>query len=207
MIQLRRLLPWLLPVFLLLPGIAAATGDPAALVRKVTDDVLTILRQDKSIQGGDRRRAVSLIESEVAPHFDFPRMTGLAVGRAWQRADAGQRQALTGEFRLLLVRTYANALTSFRDQTVTFGPSRTGSDGQVTVRSRINRPGATPIALDYSLVQSGGDWKVFDVAVDNVSLVTNYRSTFAEEIDKGGVDGLLKLLQTKNRQLETVRGG
>ena len=202
----RKLLTWLLPVFFLAPGITLAeTSAPEALVKNVTDEVLTILREDKSIQSGNRQRAISLIENKVAPHFDFPRMTSLAVGRAWRQADASQRKALTGEFHILLVRTYANSLTAYRDQTVTFKPSvKPGEDGEVTVHSQINKPGAQPIPLDYSLSKSEDGWKVFDVSVANVSLVTNYRGTFASEVNKGGLDGLLKALQEKNRRLEAT---
>jgi phospholipid transport system substrate-binding protein len=174
---------------------------PDAMVRSVTQDVLTVLRQDKGIRSGNRQRAVAVIESKVAPHFDFARMTRLAVGRAWRQADDAQRTALTGEFRTLLVRTYASALTAFRDQTVTFSPpSAPSRDGEVTVHSQINKPGAQPIALDYTLAKSGDDWKVFDVAVADVSLVTTYRSTFAGEMEKGGVQGLIDSLKQKNRQ-------
>lgn len=200
--------PLLLPLllfFLLAPGVALAESNPDALVKDVTEEVLSILRKDKGIQSGNRQKAVALIEDKVAPHFDFTRMTSLAVGRAWRQADAGQRKALSGEFRTLLVRTYANALTAYRDQTVSFQPSsKPGADGEVTVHSQINKPGARPISLDYSLAKSDDGWKVFDVSIANVSLVTNYRSTFAEEVGKGGLDGLLKSLQDKNRRLETA---
>ena len=203
--MIRKHLVWLLPVFLLAPGIAMAEASaPDALVKNVTEEVLTILREDKTIQSGNRQRVIGLIEQKVAPHFDFARMTSLAVGRAWKQADEGQRKALTNEFHTLLVRTYANALTEYRDQTVNFKSSPKPATGdEVTVRSQINKPGAQPIPLDYSLARSGDGWKVFDVAVANVSLVTNYRSTFATEVDKGGIAGLLKSLQEKNRRGET----
>jgi phospholipid transport system substrate-binding protein len=143
---------------------------------------------------------MTLIETKVAPHFDFARMTSLAVGRAWQQADAGQRTALTEAFRTLLVRTYANSLTAYRDQTVSFKPSPGKGGDEVTVRSQINQPGGRPISLDYSLAKSADGWKVFDVVIADISLVTNYRSSFASEVSKGGVAGLLKALQDKNRR-------
>ena len=203
----RSALLCLLSACLLTGGLVrAAESAPDAMVKSVTEEVLTVLRQDKGIQSGNRQRAMSVIESKVAPHFDFSRMTSLAVGRAWGRADAGQRAALTDEFRTLLVRTYANALTAYRDQTVTFkAPSRAGEDGEITVHSQINKPGAQPIPLDYSLARSGGEWKVFDVAVANVSLVTNYRASFASEIEKGGVAGLIASLKAKNRSSGDAR--
>ncbi|HLO64198.1 MAG TPA: ABC transporter substrate-binding protein [Azonexus sp.] len=191
---------WLLALCIVLPGaVRADSGSPDELVKGVTEEVLSILRQDKGIQSGNKQRAMALIEQKVAPHFDFARMTSLAVGRAWQQADAKQREALIGEFHTLLVRTYANSLTAYRDQTVSFKPSKQTGD-EVLVRSQINKPGGQPIPLDYSLSRSSGSWKVFDVTVADISLVTNYRSSFANEVEKGGVPGLIKALQEKNRK-------
>ncbi|MBE2259091.1 MAG: ABC transporter substrate-binding protein [Rhodobacteraceae bacterium] len=200
--MIRKSLIWLLPAFLLLSGVSRAENTaPDKLVKEVTEEVLTILRQDKGIQSGDKQRAMTLIEQKVAPHFDFSRMTSLAVGRAWREADAKQREALTNEFHTLLVRTYANSLTAYRDQTVYFKPSAQQTAGdEVLVRSQINKPGAQPIPLDYNLAKTKDGWKVFDVAVANMSLVTNYRSSFATEIKNGGIEGLLKSLQEKNRK-------
>lgn len=204
--MIRTPLMWLAFVLCLVPAVAPAQTEadtPDALVKSVTADVLDILRKDKSIQSGDRQQAVTLIETKVAPHFDFARMTSLAVGRAWQQADAGQRKALINEFRTLLVRTYANSLTAYSDQTVSFKPTKPGSGDEVTVRSQINKPGSQAIPLDYSLARSAAGWQVFDVAISNISLVTNYRTNFASEVKKGGIDGLLKALQEKNRRHET----
>lgn len=203
----------LLKIFLSLPLLllplavpAAQATDPEALVKDVTEEVLSILRQDKELQSGNRQRAVGLIDTKVAPHFDFPRMTALAVGRGWREATPAQQEELAKEFRTLLVRTYANALTTYRDQTVSFKPGRGDANaGEVTVRSQINQAGAPPVALDYQLARSEGGWKVFDVAIDNVSLVTNYRGNFQAEMAKGGIDGLTKALQAKNRNLESSR--
>ena len=204
--MINRCLIWLLPIFFLLPAIARADASAEALVKNVTEEVLTILREDKGIQSGNRQRAIALIENKVAPHFDFARMTSLAVGRAWREASAEQRKALTEEFRKLLVRTYANSLTAYRDQTVTFKPgSHPGEDGEVTVHSQINQPGNRPTGLDYSLARSaGGGWKVFDVTIAGVSLVTTYRGSFTSEVDKSGVDGLLRALQERNRRIKTA---
>jgi phospholipid transport system substrate-binding protein len=200
----KTLAGFILTVLLLTPiGAPAAGTPPDALVKNVTEQVLSILRHDPGIRAGDRERAVSVIETRVAPHFDFVRMTSLAVGRAWRQADAQQRQKLTAEFRTLLVRTYANALLAYRNQTVSFKPSPQRPQGaEATVRAEIDKPGAQPISLDYSLARSGGDWKVFDVAIDDVSLVTNYRGEFADEVAKGGVDALVRALEAKNRQFK-----
>lgn len=204
------LIRWLVPFFVAFQALAlhaadgaanppdADTNGPAALVKNVTNEVLDILRQDSRIQGGDTGRAANLIETKISPHFDFNRMTALAVGRAWRDADAGQRQALSDAFRTLLVRTYANALTSYKDQTVVFKPTRAGAgDTDILVQSQIEQPGSQPIGLDYRLVQVDGQWKVVDVTVANVSLVTTYRSNFATEINNGGIDGLIQALRQK----------
>lgn len=192
-----------LAMLFLPPAVRAQdTAGADALVKDVTNEVLKILREDKDIQSGDRQRAITVIENKVAPHFDFGRMTNLAVGAAWRRASPDQQQQLTKEFRTLLVRTYANALVEYRNQTVRFRPAKPGEAGEVRVPCQINQPGGRPIDLVYSLSRSGEDWKVFDVVIDNISLVTNYRNSFAAEVDKGGVDGLIKALQGKNRNLK-----
>lgn len=200
--MIRHLLMAFLSVALLLPmGVRAQDSEPEALVRNVTEDVLSVLRQDKALQGGDRQRAMKLIEDKIAPHFDFQRMSGLAVGKGWREADETQKQAVAKEFRSLLIRTYANALTAYRDQTVEFKPGTGGGD-DATVRSQINKAGARPIGLDYQLAREGGEWKVYDIAIDNVSLVTTYRSSFQAELSKGGIAGLTKALQDQNRRGE-----
>lgn len=193
-----------LPLLCMPLAASAQATEPEALVKDVTEEVLTILRQDKELQAGNRQRAMGLIESKIAPHFDFPRMTGLAVGRGWREAQPAQRETLATEFRTLLVRTYANALTAYKDQTVSFKPTRNTGD-EVTVRSQINKAGAPPVALDYQLARSGNGWKVFDVAIDNVSLVTNYRGSFQAEMGKGGIEGLTRALQEQNRRFESTR--
>ena len=149
---------WVMPfavVIAALVSLAVDSQPPAALVKNVTNDVLTILRQDKDIQKGDHERARQLIETKIAPHFDFERMTRLAVGQPWRTASTEQREQLTKEFRTLLVNTYANALAAYKDQTVSF-PSAGGSGGdqEVSVRCQINTPGARPISLDYALARS-----------------------------------------------------
>lgn len=196
---------WLMALFFMAWGLAhAEASNPEVLMKSVTEEVLRILREDTSIKSGNRQKAIALIENKIAPHFDFARMTSLAVGRAWRQGDAAQQKALTEEFRTLLIRTYANALTGYTNETVTFKPSRQAGGDEVTVRSQINKPGARPIPIDYSLGRTADGWKVFDVAIADVSLVTNYRSTFALETDKGGLNGLLKSLQEKNRRFETA---
>ncbi|NMG45401.1 hypothetical protein GPA22_16925 [Aromatoleum toluvorans] len=204
--QLRTCLVCL-PLMLAPLALHAQESTPDALVKGVTEDVLTVLREDKALQSGDQRKAMTLIEEKIGPHFDFTRMTSLAVGQGWRQAGPEQREALTREFRTLLMRTYANALTSYRNQTVSYKPStQAGADGAALVRTQINQPGGHPIAVDYRLAKNAGTWKVFDVSVDNVSLVTNYRTSFANELAKGGPDGLIRTLQEKNRGVASPPG-
>ena len=192
----------ILAVFACLLGLAApvwAEVAPDALVRGVTDDVLSIVREDKDLQSGNARRAMELVEGKVLPHFNFSHMTALALGRDWSKASAEQKEALAHEFKTLLVRTYSNALTQYRDQKIEYKPFRAqAGDTDVTVRTQVMQPGGKAIPIDYSLEKQGEGWKVYDVVVAGVSLVTTYRETFAQEVRNGGVDGLIKTLATKN---------
>lgn len=177
-----------------------ATEAPDALVRRVTEDMLSSLRQDKDIQAGNNRRAAEMIDAKVLPHFNFKRMTALAVGRDWRQATPEQRERLASEFRTLLVRTYSNALVSYRNQTIDYKPFRMQpSDTEVVVRTSVLQPGGKPIELDYFFAKEGEAWKVFDVVVAGVSLVTNYRESFGQEIRANGIDGLIKSLAAKNQ--------
>lgn len=199
--KLLTLLCFLLVGVVPLAGAADARG-PDVLVRDVTNEVLEIVRADAAIRSGDRQRVVALAEEKVLPHFDFRRMTMLAVGPDWRSASAAQRDQLTDAFRTLLVRTYSNAITQYRDQTIDFRPSRFGeADTRVQVRTEVRQTGAQPIGIDYMLEKSAEGWKVFDVIVAGVSLVTNYRSSFAQEIRSAGVDGLIRSLEQKNHDL------
>ena len=181
-----------------LPVLAAEAPD--ALVRRVTEDMLSALRQDKEIQAGNNRRAAEMIDAKVLPHFNFKRMTALAVGRDWRQATPEQRDRLASEFRTLLVRTYSNALVSYRNQTIDYKPFRMQpNDTEVVVRTNVLQPGGKPIELDYFFAKEGDAWKVFDVVVAGVSLVTNYRESFGQEIRANGIDGLIKSLAAKNQ--------
>ena len=183
----------------------ANTIAPDALVKGVTDDVIAIVRQDKAIQAGDTRKAVELVETKVLPYFDFAHMTRLAVGKDWRQASPEQKAALTQEFKNLLVRTYSNALTQYRNQQIDFKPLKAKpEDTDVVVRTEVRQPGAKPVQIDYSLDKQGDSWKVYDVMVAGVSLVTNYRDSFGQEVRAGGIDGLIKSLKDKNKQLETT---
>jgi len=181
----------------------ADTIAPDALVKSVTDDVIAIVRQDKAIQSGDTRKAVELVETKVLPYFDFAHMTRLAVGKDWKLASADQKSVLTHEFKTLLVRTYSNALTQYRNQQIDFKPLRAKPDDtDVLVRTEVRQPGAKAVQIDYNLEKQADNWKVYDVLVAGVSLVTNYRDSFGQEVRSGGIDGLIKSLKDKNKQIE-----
>ena len=176
---------------------------PDELVKNVTEEVFSIVRQDKDIQSGDTKKIIELVEVKVLPHFNFQRMTSLAMGKEWNKANPDQKKQLAEEFQTLLVRTYSNALTGYKDQTVRYKPTKMPEgDGDVVVKTEILQAGGKPIQLDYSLRKGPEGWKVFDMVVAGVSLVTNYSDTFTQEVRANGVDGLIKMLSDKNKQLE-----
>ncbi len=177
----------------------AAEQGPDAVIRDTVQDVLTVIRQDKAIQNGDQKKIVTLVEEKVLPHFDFVRMTRLAVGKSWRTATPEQKQALVQEFHTLLVRTYAKVFAVYRDQVVEIKPFRMAADAdEATVKTAINKPGAQPVLVDYEMIRTSEGWKAFDVIIEGVSMVTSYRGTFASEIDQGGIDRLIKVLADKN---------
>lgn len=178
---------------------------PDMMVKNVTNEVLDILRKDKDIQAGNSKKAQELVEAKVLPNFNFQRMTAQAVGKDWRQATPAQQKALMDEFRTLLVRTYANALTAYKNQTVDFKPVKmAAADTEVTVRTEIKQPGAKPVGIAYDLEKSATGWKVFDVVIADVSLVVSYRDQFRQEISANGIDGLIKSLQTKNKGGDAV---
>jgi phospholipid transport system substrate-binding protein len=189
------------------PAMAQDAQAPDALVKDVTQDVIVIVKQDKDIQSGNTKKTIALVEQKVLPHFNFTRMTALAMGVNWRKTTPDQQKLLIDQFRTLLVRTYSTALTSYRNQTIDFKPLRAQpTDTEVTVRSEVRQSGAEAVTIDYSMEKTPSGWKVYDVVVGGVSLVTTYRDTFANEIRNAGVDGLIKTLSDKNRQLETKSG-
>jgi len=192
-----------LGLYLACASVFAQEESPDALIKKVTDDVLTIVRQDKDIQNGNTKKAIELVEVKVLPSFNFQHMTALAMGRDWNKASPEQKKRLSEEFKTLLVRTYSNALTSYRDQTIRYKPTRMqAGDTDVLVKTEVVQPGNKPIPLDYSMEKLDSGWKVYDVIVAGVSLVSNYRDTFNQEVKANGVDGLIQMLVNKNKQME-----
>jgi phospholipid transport system substrate-binding protein len=176
---------------------------PDLLARTVTEEVLQILRGDKDLQSGNQRKARELIETKIAPHFNFPGMTRLALGRNWNAANPEQRKQLVAEFRALLVQTYTASLLLFKDQKIEYRPLKMApTDTDVTVRSVVrSSSGGEPVQVDYDMEKTDDGWKVYNVKIGGVSLVENYRSTFNNEITKNGIDGLIKTLRERNRSL------
>ena len=184
----------------LVPALAAAQESPDQLVKRTTDEILTIIKTDKDVASGNQAKVVELAEQKVLPHFDFERMTRLAVGRNWAQATDAQKQALTKEFRTLLVRTYSSSLSQYRNQTIDVKPTKiAAADKEATVRTAVIQQGGPPIPIDYAMEKTDTGWKVYDVIIDGASLVTTYRGTFNDQIQKGGIDGLVKTLQERNR--------
>jgi phospholipid transport system substrate-binding protein len=191
-------------LFALSAASASANAEiaPDVLARSVTDEVMTIVRADKELQAGSAQRLAQLVEAKVLPHFNFTHMTQLALGRNWRQASPEQQKLLIDEFRALLVRTYTTALMQYREQTVDYKPLRRApTDTEVVVKSLIKQPAGQPVTIDYNMEKLGETWKVYDVRIEGISLVENYRSTFRSEIQKNGMDGLIKALADKNKAL------
>jgi phospholipid transport system substrate-binding protein len=182
-----------------LPAMAFAQETPDALVKRIADEVLAVIRSDKDVAAGNQQKVVALAEQKVLPHFDFTRMARLAVGRNWSKASDAQKEALTREFRTMLVRTYSSSLTAYRNQTIEVKPTKmAANDTETTVRTQVIQQGGPPIPIDYAMEKVSNDWKVYDVVIDGASLVTTYRGSFNDQIQKNGIDGLLKTLQERN---------
>ena len=178
----------------------AQESAPDVLVKNITTEVIGIIKKDKDIQAGNPKKIADVVEKRILPHFNFAHMTQIAVAVNWRRATPEQQKVLIEEFKTLLVRTYSNALSLYRDQVIDFKPLRMKPDDtEVTVKSDIKQKGAQPVTLDYDMEKTPSGWKVFDVKVSGVSLITNYREDFAAQVRESGIDGLIKVLVSKNR--------
>ncbi|WP_238139709.1 MlaC/ttg2D family ABC transporter substrate-binding protein [Roseateles aquatilis] len=181
-----------------LASFAADASAPDQLIRQLSIETLDAVKSDKAIQGGDVGKIMELVDSKVMPHVDFQRITASAVGRFWRQATPEQKQRLQAEFKTLLVRTYAGALTQVKDQTIAMKPMRAApEDTEVVVRTEIRGKG-DPIQLDYRLEKSDSGWKIYDVNVLGIWLADQYRNSFAQEINAKGIDGLIKSLADRN---------
>jgi phospholipid transport system substrate-binding protein len=179
---------------------ALAQEMPDAMVKRVAEDMLATIRSDPAIQAGNEARIREVLESKLLPYFDFMRMTALAMGKNWRAATPEQQKRLADEFRGLLVRTYSGALSQYRNEKIDYKPLRMNpGDTDVTVRTVVVRATGAPIQIDYSMEKKADAWKCYDVIVGGVSLVTNYRDEFNEQIKNGGVDGLIKTLADRNK--------
>ncbi|HNZ56867.1 MAG TPA: ABC transporter substrate-binding protein [Methylophilaceae bacterium] len=201
---MKILLKWMvgasLLVNLLVASAANAEMAPDVLVKQTADDVLNIIKNDKDIQAGNQQKIYALAEEKILPNFDFDRVSRMVLGKSWKAATPEQQASFQKEFRSLLLRTYSVALGKYRDQTIEYKPMRAEPDAKnVTVKTQILQNGGQPIAVDYSLVKGPNGWKVYDIVIESVSLVTNYRSQFSQEIRQNGIDSLNKKLAEKNK--------
>lgn len=181
-------------------NMAYAEIGPDALVKQTADDVIAVVKTDKDIQAGNKQRIYALAEEKIMPNFDFDRVSRMVLGKSWKAATPEQQAVFQKEFRTLLLRTYAVALGKYKDQTIEYKPLKAEPNAKnVTVKTQILQTGGQPVAVDYSLVKNPEGWKVYDIVIESVSLVTNYRSQFSNEIRQNGIDSLNKKLAEKNK--------
>lgn len=203
---MKKMINTLISLILLCVALSGWAKDtaPDLLVKNTVDEVIAIIKQDNGIKKGGKDRILDLVENKILPHFNFTRMTQLAMGKNWSKVEPQQQKELVNEFQTLLVRTYSNALTNYRDEVIEVNPISPQSDAKnTTVKTVvIQGRGKEPVPIDYSMEKTDNGWKVFDVTVAGVSLVTNYRSTFNSQIKKGGVNGPIESLAKKNKSLE-----
>ncbi len=188
-------------------GLAQAeTVAPDVLIRNTVKEVLEVVKTDEDIKAGNQQKTLALVDEKVLPHFDFKRMTRLAVGKYWRRASKEQKKALTAEFRNMLVRTYTKVFSVYRDQVITVKPLKaTADEEEVTVKTTITKPGSSVIPVEYEMKIGRNGWKVFDIYIEGVSMVMSYRGTFGSQIQESGIDGLIKALAEKNDKSATSK--
>lgn len=183
-------------------GAAQAQEGPDALVKRLSQEILDTAKNDKDIQAGNQKKVYDMVENKILPYIDFPRMTSLAAGKSWKEATPDQQKQLTNEFRTLLVFTYSGAISQIKDQRVEFKPMRADpADTEVEVRSQVIQARGEPVVLNYRLEKLPAGWKIFDINVLGAWLVETYKGSFAAEISKSGIDGLIKTLAEKNKKL------
>lgn len=181
-------------------GVSVASTSAEDLVKKTSDDVLNIVKNDKDIQSGDMSKIYALAEEKILPNFDFDRVCQMVLGKNWRTATDAQKASFTKEFRSLLLRTYASALTKYRNQEIVYKSSRLSKDKVYSkVETEILQESGPAVEVGYTLVNDHDQWKVFDIEIANVSLVTNYRNQFGSEIRQNGLDSLIQKLSEKNK--------
>ncbi|NRO96408.1 hypothetical protein GWC77_10735 [Paraburkholderia sp. NMBU_R16] len=203
---------FLIPLFAALLSFAGAAfaqtnaggvdaSSPDVMIKTVTNQVLDTIRADKSIRSGDINRITEVVNKQILPYTDFRRTTQLAMGRAWRQATPEQQDQMVEQFKMLLIRTYAGALSQFRDQQVQFKPFRAApTDTDVVVRSAVINNGQ-PVELDYRLYKTPQGWRVYDLNVAGAWLIQAYQQQFAQKINESGVSGLIQFLTERNQQL------
>ncbi len=203
MFKLRVFFASLLTVGLILAGEASAQQEaPDVLVKRISQEVQDLAKTDKQIQAGNQQRIMEIVQAKVIPHVNFQRMTALAAGRFWREATPDQQTALISEFRTLLIYTYSGAISQVRNQVLEFKPMRASpDDDEVEVKSMVVQPRGEPIQLNYRLEKTPAGWKIYDVNILGAWLIETYKGTFASEIGKNGIDGLIKALAERNKRL------
>jgi phospholipid transport system substrate-binding protein len=197
---------WAAALFLMAGVAQADVVAPDVLVKNTAQDVIAIIKQDKDLQNGDQKKVLALVDAKILPNFDFTRMTQLAAGRYWRQATPEQRNALVSEFRTMLVRTYTKAFTQYKGETIDVKPMRlAATDTETTVRTQLLKPGGQPTDVDYVMKKSDSGWKVFDVVIEGVSMVTSYRGSFSSQIEQSGIDSLIKSLADLNAKAATMK--
>ncbi len=200
---MKHFFAFLLTGLLALPVLAVPDeSTPDGTIMNTVAQVLEIVRKDQSIVS-DQQRLQELVDTRILPHFDFPRMTQLAVGRPWRNATAEQKVALTTEFRNMLVRTYTKTFSAYTEPRVDLKSVRAQSETESTVQTEIQIPDGRVVAVNYEMRKTPSGWKAFDVVVEGISLVTSYRTTFADQIQRDGIDGLIRSLAEKNQSSRT----
>ena len=179
-------------------GVFAMEG-PDELVKRTAEDVLAIVKADKDIQAGNQEKLFALAQEKILPNFNFDRVSRLVLGKNWTKATPEQKTAFQAEFRTLLLRTYATALSKYKNQVIEYKPLRMVEGANTaSVKTQILQPGGQPIEVSYTLAKEAEAWKVYDIVIEGVSLVTNYRGQFSQEVRQNGLDSLIKKLVDKN---------
>jgi len=198
---------FLLIILALVMSITVSAAEaPDLFVKKIADEVFEILKTDKDLKAGNKEKAYKITEEKILPYFDFDRISKLVLGKAWQAATKDEQEAFKKEFRTMLVKTYGSALLKFKDQTLNYKPTRfQPSDEEVLVKTEILKSGAPPLPIDYMLEKDGDSWKVFDIIIEGVSLVTNFRGQFGNEIKQNGIASLISKLAEKNADSDKAK--
>ena len=195
---------FLLMILSLIMSVSIFAGEaPDLFVKKTADEIFEILKTDKDLKAGNKEKAYKITEEKILPYFDFERISKLVLGKAYPAATKEEQEAFKKEFRTMLVKTYGSALLKFKDQTLSYKPTRfEPTDEEVLVKTEILQPGAPPLPIDYMLEKDGNSWKVFDIIIEGVSLVTNYRGQFGNEIRQNGLASLISKLAEKNASFD-----